>query len=746
MQPITKRKALIRRRPKTMIALLILVSIVFYVGLCMVTILKVRSFRKHPQRAVALKLFQGSLPHSLLGRWMLFKIGSESYNSDLLTWASESRLIPDSFWNRSILEGAMAKMPEEQRLELLPLYPLTPTERLLPDIQKALDRGRYGVLPVLSRMNSVEGPRIYRRWVEEKIVKPHNAKLFVASSGVLAQSPAYPFIELINTFWPQLTAAQKERVTAKLAAHFPREGKTVNEVFEWARSSLENGSLKMGCPTVALLGSFVSKPSLRNQALELIVQRANDIDAAQVDLLFYFATATEAPELAKVLAERIKDKNPPVLLEIIHHVAHLDILKAEEIASPFLSGPDSELKKGVIVVLVRHDSVVGKRMIDDTFAGSPPRKTLYPSSDRYESGNSASDMYCKLSTHDYKQTGKTWPTSYFRQSPSAEDVAGWKQFIAAYPWFPGTDDAYYRLAFSQFAQRDYSGCLATIKEYMSRDYWPDNDARPYVYHLLRNLSLASDFSDKEMPFLPYMRNIVSHPLANGLIGQGENLDSEVESIDWFLANPKYIQFLNTDVQTLKLMREVAQTIKESPSDSVCRLVAVKLGESESLPSSADERSTAPPPIEEIEGNEAEADKEADDIEFRCSETDENYEEEMNIYPAGQVQSVLYGIFHNFPLPPDSASKIQIPEDPGEEAMRRTARFLNDRFTGVSVEAVKDHSMDEMITLALLHSGRDFEKWQREFKPTMDFLTAVNNKDIPSVVAEKHLEMVKERRR
>jgi len=706
----------------------------------LITILRVRSVRKHPQRSPALALFQGNLPHNLIGRALLFKTGSEEFNSDILSWAYQSHFITDNLWNRWILEDAIMKMPEDQRLDLLPVYPLTPTRRLLPDIKKALAHGQYRVLPLLSSMDAVEGSQVCTEWVQENIVKPGNSSLFVASSGILAKSSsASHFTELINRFWPQLTSAQQQRVITKLAAHVSNEGKSANEVFQWTMSSIKSGKLKLTCATVALLGRFLSMPTLRAQTLEIISERAGDIEGSHAELLFHFTDEPDSVERARALAEKVKYKNTQLVLEIIHHVAEHNIVGAEEIAKPFLSTGDSLLRKGVIVLLVRHGSVMGKRMIEDTFTGKSPRKTLYLSSSSYGRGNSAGDIYRTLSTHDYKETGKTWPPSYLHGSPSLEEIAGWKKFINSYPWFPGTDDAFYRLAFSQFAQRNYPECLATIRDYLNHDYWADDDARPYLYHLLRNVALSSDLSDNEMPYLPHLRNILSHPLA-GLEGDEANLDSVINSLDWFLANPKYIEVLNTDRQTIKLMRDIAKLMKGAPADSVWRLIAANL---EGNASSTEDRAE-PSRSDDIERDEEDADEKADAIADLCFTDAEPGDEVTNIYKTDIVASVLYGVFHNFPSPPPAASKIDIPADAGEEAIRRTADYLNSRFSGVSVDAVNDHSMDEIITLALLHTGPDFEKWKEEFKPTINFLSALNTRNIPRVVAKKHLELLKGR--
>jgi len=88
-----------------------------------------------------------------------------------------------------------------------------------------------------------------------------------------------------------------------------------------------------------------------------------------------------------------------------------------------------------------------------------------------------------------------------------------------------------------------------------------------------------------MPFLPHLRNIVSNPLA-GLANDQKNVDAVITAINWFLANPKYIGFLNTDRETLTVMRDTANTMKAAPPNAIWRSVAAKL---EKLPNEEQRR-------------------------------------------------------------------------------------------------------------------------------------------------------------
>jgi hypothetical protein len=738
--------SIIRRRPKTTVVLLMILLLLAYTAFCGLNLAQVRTFRKHPQRSMAIGYFKGGWPHHILARLLVFKRGSKAYNSDLLEWAYHSKLIADDFWNRWILERNIENLPEEERGQILPHYPLTPTDRLVPFIAKALEQNHYEVLPLLGRVDNREAQQLYKSWVENNIVKARNPRLFVAASGSLAQSNVVFLPDLINSFWPQLSSAQKERVTAKIAAHLADEPRIANPLFAWTKANLFENNATMDNGAIALLGRFLAMNSLRDQALEVLAQKGRSIDAARSPLLLHFVHKQDLAPLARPVLEKLKDQNPEAFLEILHYAAHENIATAEALADPYLAGGDSELRKGVIVILVRHGSTKGKGMIEESFSGDAPRKTMYLASSDYGSGNHAAQRYRELSTHDYIEVGKTWPPSYLAKRPSVAEVNGWKQFIAAYPWFPGTDDAYYRLAFSQFAQQDYQGCFSTIREYYKRGYWPDNDVRPFMMRLLRNLILASDVADSEMPFARHLRTIAANPLGPMLLGPRDNIDSTIDSLNWFVANPNYVQFLDTELPTIKLMRDIALEIKASPPDSVCRLIAAKLENTASLLKSTDSPSSLEKefPTRDDGGEEsAGEDQEADEI-FYFNKSQRS--DEPATYPASIVQTALYALFDSLPSPTPSAVKVSIPTDPGEQAIRQMALFLNSRFAAASLVDVQQHTLDEPVVLALLHTGHDFEKWENEFKPTREFLTAVNTRDIPSIGAARHANLLKENTR
>jgi hypothetical protein len=700
-------------------------TLTFYLTYCLVIVVGARSFRKHPDRSRALGYFRGDLPHNILGRAIVFKHGSPDYDADLLDWAFHSKTISDRYWNRWILESNIEAASETERLRLLPRYPLTPTKRLVPFLKKALDADRYQVLPLLGKADGNEAPAVYRSWVNERVIKPHNTALFSEASGYIVESGTVPLTELLKSFWPIMKPNQQQLVFVKIGAHVPDEPTVYLPLFDWARSNAFKVEPAGQSGILILMGRFLSFQGARERALTFIGQNAGKINGKKADLLLYFIPKAELRQVASQILDRVKNQNDEAVLSIIHHVAHDDITVAEDVATPFLSVGDSEIRKGVIVVLLRHGSTKGRAIFDQAFTGTAPRKTMFIYSETYENGNAAADLYCRLATHAYRQTGKTWPPAYFGQRPSADEILRWREFIKSYPWFPGTDDAYYRLAFSQFAQKDYSGCFATIKEYLAREYWPDNDVRPYMMHLLRNLVVVSDIADAELPAARHLRTIATNPLAPMMIGTHEKLSDVLESLNWFISNPGYLRFINSDVRTVKIMRDVAEQIASAPPDSVCRLVAARLERENPYGAGPDsDLSSSQPNADDLIVSTDHDDAAVQSILRLCSTTDQSTND-LPVYPASIIESTLYGIFNDFPPPESSSARIAIPEDPGDLAIHQVASFLNEQFATTSLNAISNGSNDEILALASLHSGKDFERWRGQFGPTLNGLTALN---------------------
>jgi hypothetical protein len=182
-------------------------------------------------------------------------------------------------------------------------------------------------------------------------------------------------------------------------------------------------------------------------------------------------------------------------------VASREVEMAEALFEPYRRAPDSTLRKDMIVHLANVGSGVGLKQIDDAFTGLAPRTAMFWNWEVYIDSSKAGAAYKQLAMHDYMETGKQFPPAYKDGgAPSQAEVAKWKDFIQRYPWFPGTDDAYYRAAYAAYATGDVYGALNLVREYADRNF-PDEDADVYMLQLLGAISEAHS----EDSFLPAER-------------------------------------------------------------------------------------------------------------------------------------------------------------------------------------------------------------------------------------------------
>ena len=79
------------------------------------------------------------------------------------------------------------------------------------------------------------------------------------------------------------------------------------------------------------------------------------------------------------------------------------------------------------------------------------------------SSSQAATLYIKLAGHDYLETNKQWPPAGSQLYDDAT-VNSWRSFIAEFPWFPGTDDAMYRLAYALYRAERYKEALDVVLE------------------------------------------------------------------------------------------------------------------------------------------------------------------------------------------------------------------------------------------------------------------------------------------
>lgn len=168
---------------------------------------------------------------------------------------------------------------------------------------------------------------------------------------------------------------------------------------------------------------------------------------------------------------------------IFHSALDNDEAAGEALAKRVLAGPDSTHRKDVIVILARHGSKLVRDRVDDAFAGATPRTELFSDSRQYAFTATAAE-YEDIAGHPYLGLDKQWPP--IMPVSGSDDPEKWRLFIAQHPWFPGTDDAYYRLAFRLFSNGDHMSAWQVVTEYLGKPL-PDRDAHEFLMALSRRL-------------------------------------------------------------------------------------------------------------------------------------------------------------------------------------------------------------------------------------------------------------------
>ena len=264
--------------------------------------------------------------------------------------------------------------------------------------------------------------------------------------------------------------------------------------------------------------------------------------------------------LAELWVHHASDNNPEVAVSALDFVSRHNILEAEQLALPILSRPDSELRKGVIIVLVNNDSLLGKRHIIEAFTGSAPRRTLFANYELYSKGTEVVSEYERLSGHEYLGTGKHWPPA--KNPNNVDEINGWRHFVDTYPWFPGTDDAYYRMAYAQYVNNDLAGSLATLDEYVHKEH-PDRDAEPYLRYLLKLIADKTKEYDKQYPVLNYVRTLTAQPVGLKVFDQSFWFDDTVASVNWFVDNTIYLPWLNLSRKSIDKYRSLVINLQRA---------------------------------------------------------------------------------------------------------------------------------------------------------------------------------------
>lgn len=561
-----------------------------------------RNFRKHPSESVAYTLLKGTSFSDYIAREVMFYPGSSSYESDFRNWVYQPSSMANTWWNRSLIARDAARMDSSDREQFLPYSPVSLNGSVLSLIVTDLDHGHTWELSALGLANNnTTGERLCSQWVQRHLLTTENRKLFVtAAPGILKCSYSHMTV-LFQRYWPELKPSQQDTLLEDVADNLQRNSQAADDFFTWFKTALSTGDLRNLPNTTAVLADFIRFDRQRHDATLLITQEAGELAPSHIyhllDLIDtdeerandHFATGEPphsssylASGTANVLANELIDNfahvKPQVALAAFRYVANQDVHQAERIARPVLDGPDSELRKGEIVILVDNDSVLGRRHIDEAFRGTAPRRTMFRSWFDYIDSSRAADLYKKLARHDYLETGKTWPPSTTKAPLRFDDVEDWREFIKLYPWFPGTDDAYYRMIFSEYMSHDFIHAIQDTSEYLHREL-PDRDADPYVYYTLAQIARKPDSPDANVPVISNLRTILRFPVALMLFEPHPDTTSLSQALAWFLSHKDYIPCLMMNEKQLLIRRKLVALIGSTPFPE--RLVRVdKMLESE----------------------------------------------------------------------------------------------------------------------------------------------------------------------
>ncbi len=359
-------------------------------------------------------------------------------------------------------------------------------------------------------------------------------------------------------------------------------------------------------------------------------------------------------------------------------------------ARPIVSGNDSDLRKGIIIALVNNNSSIGKSFIDDAFRGNAPRLKRLKNCNKYIYGSIATNEYIAIARHDYLETGKTFPPSYVKGPPFPDEANQWRKFINTFPWFPGTDDAYYRMAYNQYASGETDLALTSIQEFLSKEFL-DDDARPLINYLLQILSLTTKSFDKSQPTLWYLRTLVEHPIGQLMFDTQPDIKPFIIAIDWFLNNPKSMSILNTNKEGLKAMHELAEIIRTSAPPNRFRLVTSFLKKSTSS--------------------------------------------------GFNITGILYSKFFTPLEPQDSHFRVSPPVHPGNKAMEWVANRLANEISSKERAKFSRDEITDRIALILLHFSNLELQNQKYFDQAFKLASTFNGKDLPPEFQKEHQKLV-----
>ncbi len=463
------------------------------------TINEVKQFRARPTLSYFLNQFSHSWPQNFLARVLIFRPGGFLYQRTIRSWTylEYPEHVSDNMLNRWLLEEDVSSMSIEDQGFYLANYPLIPSTKIrliLEEILNSLENGHV-IIPVLSKTE--EGRILCSQWIEQKLLHSADTSLFRASISDLIQVDSIPLTQLVNKYYPYLESKERSIITSSMINNVNIGSQTSDFLLHFLEKEFDAARLNIGWDTSKLLAGYLSSSDDHYDTALRITQR--NLSRVEVDevrsIIEYTLWVSELTDVRRIhflteLFHSLKSDSPSAALEIFHVLSHEYLDKAEELAVSELALPDSEIRKGIIVTLVRHESPLGYQHVEEAFQGSAPRTIYFKEPVQYL-GTKAAEEYVRISGHKYVGTKKEWPPFILDNRVLESEAEEWRIFIDTYPWFPGTDDAYYRLGYCYFEMGQFVLAYEIVNEYFSREF-ADIDADPFILRLLKELANRND--------------------------------------------------------------------------------------------------------------------------------------------------------------------------------------------------------------------------------------------------------------
>lgn len=547
------------------IALILVILMAFY-GYD--TTVEVKKIRKLPDRTSFLHAVNATEPQGIIYRLLLLKSGAYFYDAAILPWLyGEGVQIKDNYWNRFLLERHLLNVPNDLAVDYIARYPLTPGLRLLPLVKDSIHDGNLESLLLFDKFE--QSQQYLDEWIENKLIHANDFRLFAKSFPYLLELTDVNLEYLLTHFIGDFETAAIGDDSWRYGILFYRDilsgylakSRHLQRINNWVTDAVASGELSFTAAK-SFLSALLIIPETSHAIENFVISKNSPVSPLDTialvlpsECLDYVENSCEIPitvpdGILDVVFKTL-ETSPEMYLSIFHGLVNSRHPSAEVIAKKIIEGDDSEIRKGIIVLLSRHEYVLPKTSLDKAFQGDSPRTLLFKYSDQYI-GSEAFHRYESLSGHAYNSIGKRFPPYLGGQTLSSLDILGWEKFISDYPWFPANDDAYYRLAHLYFVLGDFNKAKTTIKKFNNRNF-VDRDVEPYM-EIMQQVVEAANVASGAVLAVDITHSMRELPWRSW--GSDEILKIEYLNlaVDWLIAKKHIAKSLNIAPNTLETTR------------------------------------------------------------------------------------------------------------------------------------------------------------------------------------------------